>query len=337
MKKNTKKIVIFGMILSFGLVSCKKEILKDSSRTNGNQLTLTETTKAKFFDGKEINYTPSENETIIEFTKRFVNQTAFRDFSAKSNIYEMVDRNVAEGSWLFEAASNYLMNSNQLQSETDFVNFSILIDKNEVGGMRGDDLVNQFNAFISNLENYRASEGYKPKVIDIRIGEDVNDKIQLLANVSYGVEVANPSLNFPNFDVDPFRAADVYLTNALSYNVRSLNTSYVAIGGNSGTALPSGAVFLSSVVSYDNLWIDTDAIGNPFYYALASLLYPSSYFQTEHDLLYNSVLNYCTANNIPTNKLWSVFISPKTIIDQNSTTTLRHVLDQIKTADVNVM
>lgn len=324
------------MMLSFGLVSCKKEIFNDSSRTNANHVTLTETTKAKFFEGKEINYTPSTKETINEFTKRFVNQTAFRDFSAKSTIYEMVDRNVGEGSWLFEAASNYLMNSNQLRSESDFVHFSILIDKNEVGGMRGEDLVNQFNAFISNLENYRANEGYKPKVIDIRIGDDINDKIQLLANVSYGVEVSNPAWNFPSNDVDPFRAADVHLTNALSYNVRNLNTSYIAIGGNSGTALPTGAVFLSSVVSYDNLWIDTDAIGNPFYHALASTLYPSSYFQTEYDLLYSSVMNYCNTNNIPTNKLWSVFISPEQILHNNQTY-LRHVFQQIKTADVNVM
>jgi hypothetical protein len=211
---------------------------------------------------------------------------------------------------------------------------TIIIDKKTTGEMRGADLVAKFNAFISNIESYRASEGYLPKVIDIRIGYDHSNEIELIASVSFGVETVNPFYTFPNFNVSYQDAATIYLTNSVSNAVRQLNQGYIQVTGNSTSQSPNG-IFLSSVVQYDT-FIETDINGNFFFWS-TSPNYPHTLFQDEHDRLYAKILSYCNepSNSIPTNKLWSVNVSPTWL--PSIPTEYAHYISIIKIADVNVM
>lgn len=333
MKKQSIKLIFFGSLISIGISSCEKYVQSNPEEIK-IQSDIAEVTADKFYQGKEINFTPKDKEAIIQLTKRFVSHTDHHDIALKASIYDFQDPDVNAGSWLFEAASNYLENSNSIVSENDFVNFTIIIDKKTTGEMRGADLVAKFNAFISNIESYRASEGYLPKVIDIRIGYDHSNEIELIASVSFGVETVNPFYTFPNFNVSYQDAATIYLTNSVSNAVRQLNQGYIQVTGNS-TSLSSNAIFLSSVVQYDT-FIHNDISGNHFFLS-NSPNYPHTLFQDEHDRLYAKILSYCNEpfNTIPTNKLWSVNVSPDLTL--GIPPVFVHYVSIIKIADVNVM
>jgi hypothetical protein len=294
---------------------------------------VNETTKAKFFAGKEINFTPKKTETIKLITKRFIDYTEYSEMTQKTTIYDLQDPDVNAGAWLFEAASNYLENSNNVETEDDEVNFSIVINKQTTGELEGTDLVAKFNAFISNLESYRATEGYKPKVIDIRIGIDNEEELELLASVSFGVEGIG-LYTFPTNNVSFQDAAQIYLTNSVSYAARLLNTTYTQVANPNGTTSPNG-IFLSGVTSFTpDLY--TDINGGQFYFSHAVNLYPFTLFQDEHDRIYTKLLDYCGSNSIQTTKLWSVTITPGAI-NTGGITYGTHRISLIKTAEVNVM
>ena len=333
MKKQSIKLIFFGSLISLGILSCKKHVQSNPEEIK-IQSDIAEVTADKFYQGKEINFTPKDKEAIIQLTKRFVSHTDHHDIALKASIYDFQDPDVNAGSWLFEAASNYLENSNSIVSENDFVNFTIIIDKKTTGEIRGADLVAKFNAFISNIESYRASEGYLPKVIDIRIGYDHSNEIELIASVSFGVETVNPFYTFPNFNVSYQDAASIYLTNSVSNAVRQLNQGYIQVTGNS-TSQSLNGIFLSSVVQY-NTFIDTDINGSLFFLS-TSTNYPYTLFQDEHDRLYAKILSYCNepSNTIPINKLWSVNVSPDMTL--GIPPVFIHYVSIIKIADVNVM
>lgn len=251
----------------------------------------------------------------------------------ETSIYDLEDPAVNAGAWLFEAASNYLENSNAVQSEDDQVNFSIIINKQATCEMEGTDLVAKFNAFISNLESYHATEGYVRKVVDVRIGIENTDQIQLLANVTFGVQgIGNYA--FPTSDVTFQDAAQIYLTNSVSENAKQLNVGYNLVFNTNGT-ISTNSIFLSSVTSVDP-WLYNDINGSNFYFSPASNLYSATLFQDEHNRIYLKLLNFCSTNNIPTNKLWSVMISPDSINTGGATYGV-HRISQIKIADINVM
>lgn len=333
MKKNATKLMFFGTILSLGIVSCKKQERPVSDEPGTNSVSLTETTKANFFAGKEVSYTPVDKEAIKLITKRFIDHTEFRDMSQKTTIYDLQDPDVNAGAWLFEAASNYLENSNNVVTEDDEVNFSIIIDKRTTGELEGTDLVAKFNAFISNLESYRATEGYKPKIIDIRIGIDNEDELELLANVTFGVEGIG-QYAFPTNNVTYQDAAQIYLTGSVTQAARILNTTYMQVANPNGSQTPNG-IFLSGVTSFTT-YLYNDINGGQFYFSHAANLYPFTLFQDEHDRIYNKLLDYCGSNSIQTTKLWSVSISPDAI-NTGGITYGVHKISLIKTADVNVM
>lgn|GEM_PF-2365030 len=198
--------------------------------------------------------------------------------------------------------------------------------------MRGTDLVAKFSAFISNLESYRATEGYKPKVIDIRIWIDNSEQLELLANVTIGLEGIG-EYTFPANNVDPKDAAQIYLTGSVTQASRLLNTAYMQVANPNGSQTPTG-IFLSSVVS-NNVNITQDLAGNNFYFGFTSSPYLATFFQQEHDAIYNKVLNYCGQQNIPSTKLWSISVNYDITVKSNSY--IRHKVTTIKTAEVNVM
>jgi hypothetical protein len=65
--------------------------------------------------------------------------------------------------------------------------------------------------------------------------------------------------------------------------------------------------------------------------------YPYTLFQDEHDRLYAKIISYCNepSNSIPTNKLWSVNVSPDMTL--GIPPEYAHYVSIIKIADVNVM
>lgn len=334
MKKQINNVFLVASILTFGIVSCKKENQPNDATLDRSSNPIQITTANNFYSAKEVNFKPNEQSAIISLTERFIEHTSYNMTTNKTSLEDLLDQEVNAGSWLFEAASNYLSNSNNLQSESEEVTYSFTIDKNLTGEMKATDLLSTFNSFIYNIESYRASEGYKPKVIDVRIGNETLNDVVLVATVTYGLALPNNPVGytFPTNVVSAIDAAQIYLTNSVSTSIRQLNTSYLQVVGSSGS-LPTSTYFLSSVTSYNSIWISQDFTNGNYFYFGSPTSYQPFLFVPEHDLLVAEVLNYCSLNSIPTTKLWSSKIGYQTLSGQ----VIIHELKQIKTADVNVM
>ncbi|GEM_PF-2235500 len=100
-----------------GFVSCKKKEIHDSHSTKPLESVKLESDNSKFHAGTEISFVPESKDAIFALTKRFVNQTNYKVDAMKTTIYDMEDPDVNAGAWLFQAASNYLENSNSIESE----------------------------------------------------------------------------------------------------------------------------------------------------------------------------------------------------------------------------
>lgn len=327
------KFLIPAMGILIGTVSCQKEKIEKSKFSVDKTTTLSKISFEKFASGHEIIPLDENQFSIVSFTRNFINQTDSKLTTLKSTT-PVVDKTINEGSWLFEAGSNYLMNNNQIKGETDFVNYSISIDKTASGLMNGEDLITKFNSFIANIDNYRSSEGYSPKIIDVRLGQDLTNSVEMLINVSYGEEVLSSAYNFPTQNVTIEEAA-VHLSNALSSYFQSTHVSSSLFASSGSISVNS--IFLSNVTTH-YLGIFNDLNGAMFFTttSITQYLYPYTDFLVDENRFRLSVLNFCLTNNIPSNKIWNVKVSFDSTIPV-SQQLHSHYLKNIQTADVNVM